>query len=152
MKLQKIFYPLIPRSWRICSKHGKDVGSQASTAWGELKEGLRSQINLSGNTAGRERIRWEEMLCLLPAAWPSAAEGAWCVSGCSPPLTTKDLLKRDASGRTGAEPSSSPLSGRAGAQTRAYWRLASPPSAGLLLSVFPSPLATTTEHDYLMFP
>lgn len=35
----KSFYPFIPQSWRICSKCGKAVGSQARAAWGELKEG-----------------------------------------------------------------------------------------------------------------
>lgn len=45
------------------------------------------------------------MLRLLPAALPSAAEGGGGISGCSPPLTTKDLLKMDARRRIRAEPS-----------------------------------------------
>lgn len=46
-----------------------------------------------------------DAVCLLPAPLPSAADGEVCISGCFPPLTTKDLLKMDARRRIRAEPS-----------------------------------------------
>jgi len=58
---------------------------------------------------GGERTQWQAVLCLLPAALPSAAEGGGCTSGCSPPLTTKDSPKMDARRRIRAEPSLLPF-------------------------------------------
>lgn len=121
------FYPFIPPSWKICSKYGKPAGSQARSALRDLKErgnfGLWDHKSLPLATRqGGERTQWKEMLCLLPAALPSAAEGGGCVTVCSPPLTTKDLFKMHARRRIRAEPSLlSFVQGEEGSIALGYW-------------------------------
>lgn len=64
------------------------------------------------------------MLCLLPAALPSSAEGGGCV--CSSPLTTKDIFKMHARRRIRADPSLlSFVQEEEGSIALGYWSLGS---------------------------
>lgn len=92
------------------------------------------------------------MLCLLPAALPSAVEGGGCISVCSPPLTTKDLFKMHARRRIRAEPSLlSFVQEEEGSIALGYWSLGSSSTHSLLLFAFLLYFAITVEKDCLIF-
>lgn len=130
-------------------------GPRADQPWGISKreEILVSEItNQSQTGQGGERAQWKEMLCLLPAALPSAAEGGGCVSVCSRPLTTKDLFKMHARRRIRAGPSLlSFVQEEEGSIALGYWSLGSPTTHSLLPSAFPLYFAITFEKDCLIF-
>lgn len=101
---------------------------------------------------GGERTQWKEMLCLLPAALPSAAEGGGCVSVCSSPLTTKDTFKMHAIRRIRADPSlPSFVQKEEGSIAFGYWSLGSPTTHSLLLFAFLLYFAITFAKDCLVF-